>query len=56
VVLQPGLVDTQVFAYSPSADVPELVTITLRVRPPNLPDTTIEYESEVVLRNLAGES
>jgi hypothetical protein len=55
VVLQEGLVDTQVFAYSPSADLPELVTITLRVRPPNLPDTTVEYESEVVLRNLAGE-
>jgi prepilin-type N-terminal cleavage/methylation domain-containing protein len=52
--LQTGLANATVFEYEPSADNVEVVQIALAVHPPNLPDTTVEMESEVRLRNLAG--
>ena len=52
VVLQRGLATTSVFSYSPAADSPQVVTVTLTVVPPSAPDTTVTIDSEVRLRNL----
>lgn len=50
-VIQDHLDSTAVFAYQPSVEFPEVVTITLVVRPPDQPDTTVTVSSEVRLRN-----
>lgn len=52
VVILDGLATSSIFAYTPSAEFPELVKITLQVIPPNLPDTTVVHESQVRLRNI----
>jgi hypothetical protein len=50
--MQGGLGTTELFAYAPSAEAAEVVTITLTVVPPSAPDTTVTIDSEVRLRNL----
>jgi Tfp pilus assembly protein PilW len=52
VEVQGGLGTTEIFAYAPSAEAAEVVTITLTVVPPSAPDTTVTIDSEVRLRNL----
>jgi len=45
------LVSTDVFTYKPDEFSPELITVTLVVRPSNLPDTTLTLDTKVDLRN-----
>jgi Tfp pilus assembly protein PilW len=55
VVVERGIASTAVFQYAPDDVSPEVVTITLAVKPANLPDTVVTLDSEVQLRNLAGD-
>lgn len=53
--IQDLLTSTELFTYTESIFNVDLVTLTLSVRPVNLPDTTLVLTSEVRLRNMAGE-
>jgi prepilin-type N-terminal cleavage/methylation domain-containing protein len=49
-----GVTSTTLFTYSPTANVPQVVSIAMAVAPPNLPSTTVELDADVRLRNLGG--
>lgn len=51
VAIQENLASTALFSFQPSSEYPEVVTITLVVHPPDLPDTDVTISSEVRLRN-----
>ena len=51
--LQSRLIDTSIFTYSPTTAGAQIISVTLRVRPRNAPETVLELTSEIRLRNAA---